>query len=78
VASTTVSSSVVHTEKGQETRPVPLSTRVDRLAAATVGGGRGSRLERKNWTKAGKTNETFNDGENKNGVKRHYKKLVNL
>jgi hypothetical protein len=68
-----VSSSVVHTEKGQETRPVPSSTSVGRLAAATVGGG--SRLERKNRAKVGKTNETFNDGENKNGVKRPVRML---
>jgi hypothetical protein len=35
---------------------------VGRLTAATVG--RGSRLGRKNRTKAGKTNGTFDDGEN--------------
>jgi hypothetical protein len=44
------------------TRPVPASTSVGLLAAATVGGG--SRLGRKNRAKAGKTDETFDDGEN--------------
>jgi hypothetical protein len=37
-------------------------TSVGRLATATVDGG--NRLGRKNRTKAGKTNETFDDGEN--------------
>ena len=39
-----------------------VSTSVDRLAAATVGGG--SMLERKNMAKAGKTNGTSDDDEN--------------
>jgi hypothetical protein len=40
----------------------PASTSVDRLAAATMGGG--SRLERKNRVKTEKTNGTSDDGEN--------------
>jgi hypothetical protein len=39
-----------------------MSTSVGRLAVVTVG--RGSRLGRKNRAKAGKTNETSDDGEN--------------
>jgi hypothetical protein len=44
------------------TRPVPASTSVGRLAAATVG--RDSKLWRKNMVKAEKTNGTSNDDKN--------------
>jgi hypothetical protein len=59
-----MSSSTTRTEKGQEhdQRPYLASTSVDQLMAAIVGGG--SRLGRKNRAKAGKTNETSDDGEN--------------
>jgi hypothetical protein len=44
------------------TCPVPASTSVGRLTAATVG--EGSRLGWKNRAKAGNTNRTSDDGEN--------------
>jgi hypothetical protein len=59
-----MSSSATCTEKGQEQDRLARTRVHERRSVHGCDSGQGSRLRRKNRAKAGKTNGTFDDGEN--------------